>query len=447
METDSRIGGGASAHVYRHPLLSFISTFLGCLTNVSDPSAKRRVRWTPQAASTAAVLMAWDRGCSLQSRFDDARSCLRHDFRGRHRVGATYNGLLKALERQQATTLPIVKTELRRQIKRHDRSIDPTSPWMLLAVDGSKEDLPRTRDQEAVFGIADNGAFPQALVTAIVEVHTGLLWDWRIDRGRGSEKHHLIEMIDELPSHALLLADGNFVGFPIWSKLHQQNKLFVIRVGGNIRLLKRLWPQANTRREKDIVYVWSKKFRTQAPLQLRLIQIGSRSRPVYLLTNVLDSKRLSRKAAGAIYRHRWGVELFYRTFKRTLGFAKLQSRAGRRARIELEWGLVALGVATLLGVEALIARHRSPRRLSPAALARTLRTALLRGAGTTARTLNRLLQNSIKDQYQRHSSKQSRHRIVTRNTPQPLALKPPLVRDATQKEQQEALKFLNKTAA
>jgi len=330
---------------------------------VSDPSAKRRVRWTPQAASTAAILMAWDRGCSLQSRFEDAQLCLRHDFRGRRRTGRTYNGLLKALERQQATTLPIVKAELRRRMKLRARSIDPASAWTLVAVDASKEDLPRTRDHEALFGIADNGVFPQARVTAIVEVHTGLLWDWRIDRGDASEKHHLMDMSDALPHDALLLADGNFVGFPIWSKLHAQNKSILIRVGGNVRLLKRLWPEARTRREKDIVYVWPKKSREKvAPLKLWLIQVGSGCKAVYLLTNVLDSRRLSRRQAGAIYRERWGVELFYRTFKRTLGFAKLQSRSGRRAKIELEWGLVALGIATLLGVEAL-----TPDAVLPAA--------------------------------------------------------------------------------
>ena len=148
MRTDSRIGGGASARTYRHPLLSSISVFLQCLTAVVDPMAKRRVRCTPQAASTTAVVMALDRGCSLQSRFDDARSCMRRDFRGRRRTGSTYNGLLKALERQQAATSPIVKTELRRRMRRCARSIEPTSPWVLLAVDGSKEDLPRTRDHE-----------------------------------------------------------------------------------------------------------------------------------------------------------------------------------------------------------------------------------------------------------------------------------------------------------
>ncbi len=107
----------------------------------------------------------------------------------------------------------------------------------MLAVDGTKEELPRTRDHEGVFGIADNGVFPQAFITAIVEVQAGLLWDWRIGKARASEKHHLLEMAPNLPHDALLLADACYVGYPIWSQLVQLNKSFLIRIGGNIKFI------------------------------------------------------------------------------------------------------------------------------------------------------------------------------------------------------------------
>ena len=63
-----------------------------------------------------------------------------------------------------------------------------------MAVDGSKGELPRTKDNEKEIGIADNGRFPQAFVTSVVEVQTGLLWDWRVDRGNADEKGHLRQM-------------------------------------------------------------------------------------------------------------------------------------------------------------------------------------------------------------------------------------------------------------
>lgn len=450
MKTDSRIGGGASARVYRHSVVSCINFLLQCLQPLRDPSAKRRVRWTPQAASTAAVLMGLDANDTLECRFQHARACMKHDYRGRRRTGATYNGLIKALERQQQTVLPTVKRELREHVRRRRKSIDPAGRWCLLAVDGSKEDLPRTRDHETYFGIADNGIYPQAFITAIVEVHTGLLWDWRIAGARASEKHHLLDMIPHLPDDALLLGDAGFVGLPIWEKLNTQGTPFLIRVGGNVHLLTNLWPQAHTRQERGIVYAWPHAARkTSPPLKLRLIKVGSGGKAVYLLTNVLDPRQLSKSAAGAIYRKRWGVEVFYRTFKRTLGCAKLRSKAARRARIEFEWALVAVTIMTLLGIDALVQRRRDPHRFSPAQALRVLRDALRRDASPRPqahRALQQALGQCLTDTYRRRRSKQSRHRVITTNTPT-THLQPPVIRSATTKEQRHALKYIQQLAA
>lgn len=450
MQTDSRIGGGASAHVYRHALVASISLFLQCLAKMVDPSAKRRVQWTPQAASTAAVLMALDADTALAGRFAHVRSCMKGNHRRRRRTGTTYNGLLQALERQNEVTLPLVKTELRGHVRKRLARIDPTGPWLLLAVDGSKEELPRTADHEKVFGIADNGIYPQAFITAVVEVHTGMPWDWRIGEARSSEREHLSQMIGDLPANALLLADAHYIGFPIWSQLCAKEQPFLIRVGGNVRLLTGLWPDAQITRERDMVYVWPKKLRkSSAPLKLRLIKVGTGDKAVYLLTNVWDSKRLSKKAAGTIYRLRWGVELFYRTLKRTLGCAKLRSKAARRARIELEWTLVALTIVMLLGIDATVKRRRDPRKLSPAQLIRTLRATLRSETASGSRAhavLDRALGNCLRDNYQRKTSKQSRHRIITRNTPK-TRIQPPIVQKATTQEQQEALKYRQNLAA
>ena len=450
MKTDSRIGGGTSARDYRHPLLSCINVFLGCLAEVADPSAKRRVRWTPQAASTAAVLMAFDADPALTERFKHIRSCMKGHYSRRRRTGTTYNGLMKALERQQDAVLPLVKAEMRRHVQERLHRVDPTGRWLLLAVDGSKEELPRTRNHERSFGVADNGMFPQAFITAIVEVHTGLLWDWRIDRACASEKKHLMEMTPELPDDALLLADGAFVGLPIWEKLCAQGKHFLIRVGGNVRLLTNLWPQTKIRQRRGIVYVWPIQSRKRRPpLKLRLIKVGSGSKSVNLLTNVLDSRCLSKKTAGTIYRKRWGVEIFYRTLKRTLGCAKLRSKSARRAKIELEWTLVALTITMLLGIDAATKRRRDPRRLSPAQLLRTLREAIRWDGTSRSRSraaLERALANSLKDIYQRRTSKSSRHRVTTTSTPAK-QLKPPIIRKANTKERQDAMRKWLNTAA
>lgn len=444
VRTDCEVGGDRAATEYRQPLLKRISPFLECVQAVADPSG-RRGRWTPAAASMAAVLMALDPGCALGVRCEDALASLGRE-RAHRCVGRTYNGLLKALERQAHAVLPVLKTDLRRHARMALEKIPRVAGWTLLAVDGSKEELPRTRSHEATFGIADNGVFPQAFVTTVVEVQTGLPWDGRIGPARSSEKAHLIEMIPELPADALLLADANFGGYPIWSALHAAGMRFLLRVGGAASLIRGLWPRADIECRGDIVYVWPVNHQKQvAPLRLRLIRAGSRKNPVYLLTNVIDPRVLSKPAAGRAYRMRWGVELFYRTLKRTLGYAKLRSRSGRRARIELEWGLIAAAISTMLGVQIQHRRRIDPRRLSPASLIRALRRALLRGGNRP--DLDRAIAAAVRDRYARRGPKQARHRPITKNTPFPLTLKPPRIRPATPSERRRALHWRDHLAA
>lgn len=437
MNTDGSIGGRGCAKVYRQPVVAKVEEYLGCLAEVEDPRARQ---WTPLAAGTAAVLMAMDVGCSLATRCEDVFACMQDDFCGR--IGGTYNGLVKALERQAELVLPALKTRLRAQALAAMNSIPAVAGWTLLAVDGSKSDLPRTIDHEEHFGIADNGIFPQSFTTVIVEVQTGLPWDWRIGPARSDERSHLQEMAPELPGDALLLADGGFLGYPTWSALHGQGKSFLIRVGGNAYLLSDLFPDAHIERRGDIVYTWPKQQQNCVPpLRLRLIRVGSKKKPVYLLTNVLESTRLAKKAAGAIYRRRWGVELFYRTLKRTLGYAKLLSRSARRGRIELEWGLITATILALIGIRAMRSRALDPHRLSPAGLLHVLRSALLRGVSTVCsdglEVLNRKLARATKDAYKRKGPKQARSNRVTTNTPAH-SIQPPNIRRATAKERRLA---------
>ena len=53
---------------------------------------------------------------------------------------------------------------------------------------------------------------------------------------------------------------------------------------------------------------------------------------MYLLTSVLDGRRLNDAQAVELYRLRWGIEVMYRTFKRTLEHHKMRSDTPQRAR-------------------------------------------------------------------------------------------------------------------
>ena len=119
-----------------------------------------------------------------------------------------------------------------------------------------------------------------------------------------------------------------------------------MRVGSNVRLLKKL---GYVRESNGIVYLWPDKITRKQlpPLVFRLIVIQEAKAPVYLITSVLDGKRLSDRAAIEIYSARWSIEVYHRHLKQTFRRGKLLSRNSDNARIELEWSLLSLWAMNL----------------------------------------------------------------------------------------------------
>jgi hypothetical protein len=180
---------------------------------------------------------------------------------------------------------------------------------------------------------------PQMTLTLLFHVMLRLPWDWRLGASDTSEREQLRAMIPDLPPESLIVADCGFSGYEFWSELLASERQFVIRVGGNVRLLKKL----GTVRESDgTVYLWPASKRRQEPLVLRLVIVHDGRQPWYLVTSIRDPRRLSDRDVAAIYKWRWRIELFFRHFKQTYGRGKLRSHKAEHAECEAEWSLLGL---------------------------------------------------------------------------------------------------------
>ncbi len=129
------------------------------------------------------------------------------------------------------------------------------------------------------------------------------------------------------------------------------------------------------------------------------------------MTSVLSKQRLSDQQAIEIYRYRWGIERFFRTFKQTFGRRKLRSHSAANAKLELDWSLVALWSICLLGQRELVQAGEPSWQLSPAsaikAVQATMRDYRVRPESPDE-TLYSMLANALLDGYERTSSKMSR---------------------------------------
>ena len=156
-----------------------------------------------------------------------------------------------------------------------------------------------------------------------------------------------------------------------------------------------------------IVYLWPGKAQQKSlpPLVLRLVVCHNGKHPVYLVTTLLDCDDVPDRDAIAMYRQRWGIEVYHRSLKQTFQRRKLRSHSAAAARVELEWSLVGLWAMSLYAVVQIRRDDQSPRRLSCAKLLEAFRRMLRDYVHPVRRgaTLCDRLREAVIDPYQRQN--------------------------------------------
>lgn len=372
-------------------------------------AGKRQLCWAARMLVVCAILVAWDASGTLSDRFHAARRVVVKMFPTRRRPGTTCTGFWAALARHSDRLLGVVAPALRQRV-RHlaGREHWHVGRWAAFGVDGSRVECRMTAANEQALGTAGKSKTgPQQFLTTVFHVGTGLVWDWRRGPARESERSHLLSMLGTLPPGALLLADAGFTGYELMRQVTEGGRSFLIRVGSNVRLLRKLGLALEE--HEGIVYLWPDKAqrRRQPPLILRLITLcDGRNRKVHLLTDVLDRELLSDAEASALYRRRWTVELLYRSLKQTMGNRRLRCGTPAHAAAELDWAMAGLWVLGLMSVGEVTAAGHGPGDWSVAAALRAVRRAM---AGTLGVPLDAALAGAVKDRYRRTGSKKARH--------------------------------------
>jgi len=370
--------------------------------------------WTVQQLLATALLWAWTDEITLVERFQSARSTAQYLFGGS--PAGSYQAFVKMLVRWTASLCGPLQMALRRRMFTNLADCRLVAGLCVFGVDGSRVDLPRTLSNQAAYAAArkpkkkqrrsgrasiKKNQASQLWLTTMWHVGCGLPWDWCCGPSDSSERDHLLTMLPRLPEQALIAADAGFVGYRCLAAVLASGRHLLIRVGGNVRLLKGL---GYARESSGVVYLWPEKAmrRRVPPLVLRLVESHDGKQSVYLLTDLL-SKQLADRQVIELYARRWGVELFYRSLKQTFGRRKLRSATAENARIELDWslaGLWTLGLYTLVQIQR---DGEPPRRLSCAQMLRCLRRTLRdqRNFCPDDRRLTKRLRSALIDDYVR----------------------------------------------
>ncbi len=440
--------------VYRHGLIEAIGK---CFP--SQFFSRWRVRlgldWTPQRIVWIAMMMALSAEQTLQSRFEAAIDVVGSLF-PRWRLGKTYTGWFQAQLQWIEPVQPALAKRLRQRIEQMAGQHWLREGWCAFAADGSRVECPRTAANERELKCAGRDKTgPQLFVTTLLHMGTGLIWDFRIGPGTASERRHLEDMAPGLPPRSLLIADAGFTGYDFYRRIVQAKQNFLMRVGANVRLLKNLG--YIEREGSDTVYLWPEANRSEPPIVLRLIQRRDGDKTMYLVTNVLDRKELSNKSVGILYEMRWGVEVFYRSFKQTMEKKKMLSHTPEAAKCELTWALYSCWMLQSISVEAILEAGGDPLRYSAARardrVRKSMRKALLAGRGQRRRGPKNVAQDkellwelgkSLIDNYTRTGSKKARDWPHKKKEQPPGA---PKLQSATAEQQRAAKRVKQRRSA
>jgi Transposase DDE domain len=399
--------------------------------------------WQAADLVLLAVVWVWSGDPTLTGAFAGAHSWSLHVL-GRVAVGS-FQGLLKALVTWTSTLLPILGEALHRLMEKHGSTHWRVGRWLALAVDGSRISVPRTKENEKAFCAPNFGGSPtakyrrkkrrsqgirrkskkkpqpvkpQIWVTLLWHMGLHMPWSWKTGPSHSSEREHFRTMLTEqtFPANTLFCADAGFTGYDLWQTIMEAGHSFLIRVGANVKLLRKL---GYVREKEGLVYFWpdSAARKRQPPLVLRLLRLQVGKCTMCLVTNVLDDKHLSDHDAIRLYQLRWGVELQFRTVKQTFGRRKLRSRTPERAHVELDWSLLGLWLIQLFAVKEQIEIGEVPKHCSVSLAIQIIRAMLQRWSERAEETFGQRLQTATKDTYKRRSSKEARYKPEYKDKP------------------------------
>jgi len=359
-------------------------SFVDCLREFLTPAlwkqahgqrhAKRcSSRWSTQPLVLVLLMMTWCCGDSQPERFETAKAFCIACLPKRRRPGRTVQGFQKALAKMPTAVLRAIASGIRQILALRLAAYWWDDGFIGIGCDGSRVECPRTAELEACLGQAGkDGSAPTIWVTALVLLRLGLPWAWRIGKGTASERWHLFQMLDLLPQAALLVADAGYFGFELAKQLVEKKVCFLLRMSSNVTLYTEEHVVMERFREGPVYYFPRKKDKQGEPLRLRLLRVRGKKKKndVWLLTNVMEAKRLSLTTAARFYRWRWENEGQFRAYKRTLAKVKMVSRGVRLVHREAEGSLLALQLMLAQGILAQYARAKvrnetacSPRQI------------------------------------------------------------------------------------
>ncbi len=183
----------------------------------------------------------------------------------------------------------------------------------LVAFDGRALNLPDERRNRETFGLpgASRGAsaFPQARVTAVMEIGTRAGFAWHAGPYAESGMAQAERLLGHLSSGMLVLADRYYCGFPPWSRAVATGAELLWRFKGNMK-----FPVIEAAGDGSWLSVMRgsgrdrRKSRGELPVRIVAYRIRDDGEIFMLATTLMDHDFAPAAELAALYHERWEIE-------------------------------------------------------------------------------------------------------------------------------------------
>jgi hypothetical protein len=393
--------------------------------------------WTPPRLTWMSVVMSWDEGPNLTTRWEHACHAAQ-DLPPHWRLGTSYAGFTQALVRQTPRLADALKRRFQRPMQACAGAFGRRGRWLAFAGDGTRIEASHTGANETELGCAGRAkTAPPVFLTVLWHMGLGWPWDDRVGPGTASQRTPMKSMVAAVPPGSLGVADAGFVGYGLCLRRLRHGSHFLWRVGGHITLWTG-WGSSSEERD-GLVSLWPHQHRGGRPGVLRLIVRRQGKQNVSLLTKILDPVCRNDTEAAEVVGIRWGEELFSRSSKPTLQRRRLRSRTAPTCLAEAQWTLLGLGRLGLLTVSRRVSAGVDPLALSLAQVRDAVRVAWRHPRPRRGpRSREAAVRAATKDASRRGGSK------AARNSPRKKGEKPPgppQIQSATEAEIKRAQGF------
>jgi hypothetical protein len=249
----------------------------------------------------------------------------------------------------------------------------------VFAADGAKINLRRAPDLEYTFGVPEGAYCPQLLMSTLVDVCSRTPVDVEISGYCGSEREHLLLMLDSIDRGDLLILDRGYPSHEVLQECSRAGIDFLVRV-----------PISHTfvavdefRRSGASDTVTTLKLPADAdpewsPLQVRLTRIDGPDGPAFYVSS-LDPGEVTEADIAELYHMRWEAEEYFKLFtSEYIGQKQFRSTSAHGVAQEVAALTLFLAISRLLAVAADEATHGSAEFASQKGAVLALATFLAR---------------------------------------------------------------------